>query len=86
MKINLGERVRDTISGVEGTVVGRTEWLHGCVRLTVQPEGAKDGVPYESFCVDEPGIERLPAQPFKRGDGGPAGPRDDPARRTHPTR
>lgn len=86
MKINLGERVRDPISGGEGTVVGRTEWLHGCIRLVIQPEGLKDGVPFETFTVDEPQVERVKARAAERGDGGPAGPRDDAQRRPDPHR
>ena len=49
MAIKLGQKVRDTITGNEGTVVARTEWLHGCVRVTVQHEGGKDGCPFEAF-------------------------------------
>lgn len=36
--MQLGDRVRDSISRLSGVVIGRTEWLYGCVRLTVQPE------------------------------------------------
>lgn len=37
-KIELGDRVKDPISGWEGIVVCRTTWLHGCERVGVQPE------------------------------------------------
>lgn len=86
MKINLGDYIRDPLTGGEGTVVGRTEWLHGCVRLVVQPNGLKDNAPCETFNVDEPQVERLPKKAAERGEGGPAGPRDDPARHPDPTR
>lgn len=33
----MGKLVRDKISGLEGIVVARTEWLYGCIRLNVQP-------------------------------------------------
>jgi hypothetical protein len=35
-KINLGAFVKDKITGFEGIVIGRTQWLYGCVRYTVQ--------------------------------------------------
>ncbi len=82
-KIKLGQHVRDTISGNIGTAVARTEWLHGCVRITVQPEGTKDGNPYDSFTVDEPQLEvvRKKAAPTPE----PAhGDRDDPGRALDP--
>lgn len=52
--IKLGSRVRDTLSELEGIVIARTEWLYGCVRLSVQPNGNKDGKPFEAFAIDEP--------------------------------
>lgn len=33
----IGDEVRDGVTGFTGTVVARTEWLNGCIRLTVQP-------------------------------------------------
>jgi hypothetical protein len=48
-----GDRVKDKISGTKGIVVARTEWLYGCVRVSIQPEETKDGKPAESFVIDE---------------------------------
>lgn len=82
-KIKLGQVVRDKISGNEGTAVARTEWLNGCVRISIQPEGTKDGNPYEAFVVDEPQLEvvRATAAP----EAAPAhGDRDDPGRADDP--
>ena len=62
MKVRLGDKVRDTITGNEGIAVARTEWLHGCVRICIQPEGGKDGVPFDSFVVDEPQVEVVKAE------------------------
>lgn len=83
MKIKLGQKVRDTLTGNEGTAVARTEWLHGCVRISIQPEGGKDGIPYEIFVVDEPQLELVKAEAFPK----PAprhGPRADPGRAPDP--
>ncbi len=56
-EIRCGQSVLDTLSGLEGVVVARTEWLYGCIRLAVQPSGSKDGKPYEPFWVDEPQVK-----------------------------
>lgn len=58
-KVGLGQRVRDRISGLEGVVIARTEWLYGCARITVQPQDTKDGKPAETYTLDEPQIEIL---------------------------
>jgi hypothetical protein len=59
MAVELGDRVKDKISGLSGVVVGVTNWLFGCRRLCVAPETSKDGVPASNFTVDEPQIEIL---------------------------
>lgn len=56
-KIELGDRVKDKITGLKGIAIGVTSWLYGCSRISVQPEEAKDGKPAETFCVDEPQLE-----------------------------
>ncbi len=82
-KIKLGQVVRDTISGNEGTAVARTEWLNGCVRISIQPEGSKDGNPYSTFVVDEPQLEVVKRESAPKAK--PAhGPRDDPGRAPDP--
>ena len=40
--MELGSKARDTISGFEGIVVAKTEWLNGCVRYTLEPTKLKD--------------------------------------------
>ncbi len=52
-KIVLGQRARDRITGYVGVVVGRTEWLNGCVRFGIQSELLKYGVPTETQWFDE---------------------------------
>jgi len=50
----LGDKLRDRVTGVEGTVISRTQYLNGCVRYGLQPEGAKpDGAALEASWVDE---------------------------------
>ncbi len=59
MIVELGQKVKDTLSGVKGTAIGRTEFLYGCVRIMIQPKGEKDGIPFDAFVVDEPQVEVL---------------------------
>jgi hypothetical protein len=56
-RAGLGDLVQDKVSGIVGIVVGRTEYLFGCVRFGVQPQGSTpDGKPKQSFGVDEPQV------------------------------
>ncbi len=82
-KIKLGQVVRDKLSGNEGTAIARTEWLHGCVRITIQPVGTKDGVPFDNFTVDEPQLEVVRAKAAPKAEPN-HGPRADPGRAADP--
>ena len=54
MTVELGDRVKDRITGLAGIAVGKTDWLFGCRRIVIQPEEAKEGKPAEMFHADEP--------------------------------
>lgn len=88
--VHLGDRVKDPITGVNGIAVGRTEWLYGCVRVSVQPEGlTKDGKAFEQLGFDEPQLEVIKRGAVKRNEypaQKPGGPRDEPSRRADVTR
>ena len=83
--IQLGSTVKDTLTGIKGVAIGRTEWLHGCVRITIQPAGVtKDQKPFETHTTDEQNVEVLKdvaTSKFKIG-----GPHDAPRRQQDPTR
>lgn len=71
-RVPLGVKVRDVVSGSEGIVVARTEWLNGCVRVGFQPPNDKDGKPVEMVTVDEPQLEVIGPSvllPGERWDG-----------------
>lgn len=51
--IHLGQTVRDVITGFEGVVTSRHEYLHGCARLHVEPQALRDGRPIEGITLDE---------------------------------
>lgn len=88
-KHELGAKVRDRVTGYEGIVSGRHEYLYGCRRYTVQSQEKKDGKPVDPIGFDEDALEVLipgnslsaPHVPAKTG-----GPRDEPSRRTDPVR
>lgn len=98
MAIEMGDRVRDRISGYEGIVVGITDWMYGCRRPMVQSTGLNtDGKPIELQSFDEPQLELLEhaaIAPSLRDvaqlpDYVPArtgGPQPTPARRPSPQR
>jgi hypothetical protein len=85
-KIELGDIARDRMTGFEGVVVARTEWLYGCSRLTLKPQGLKDGKSIDTETFDEPQLERVIADAFERYPAPPSpapstgGPRPEPAR------
>jgi hypothetical protein len=55
--IELGNKVKDNITGFVGIAVGRTTWLFGCNRIAVEPQELKDGKPIEAQWFDEQRIE-----------------------------
>lgn len=75
MEINLGDRVRDKITGFQGVVVVISSYLHGCRRLGIQPEELRDGKPGEAQFFDEPQLELVQEKIViptadKKGPGG----------------
>ena len=77
--VKLGDVACDTITGFEGVVTGRTEWLNGCRRWLIQPRALHEGKPIEPAWFDEDQVEKVSAQAIvetkKTG-----GPRNDPKR------
>lgn len=79
-KIKLGQKVRDKLTGLEGIAVARTEYLYGCVGISIQPFEVKDGKPAEWVRVDEPQLEVVNKKAAPKAK--PAhGPRPDVGRR-----
>lgn len=55
-RINLGDRVKDRITGFEGIAIANTRWLRQCDRFLVQPETLHEGKPIEAVSFDEPDL------------------------------
>ncbi len=86
--IGLGDRVKDTVTGFTGIVIGVTTWLHGCIRIGVQPEKlGKDGKTQEAVWFDQSqlllvkagvhkpmllAVAEAPPAEARRSSGGPA--------------
>jgi len=73
---NLGDKVRDRVTGFTGIVVAQTRWLNGCKRLNVQPQELKDGKPIDIHSFDEEQVELIQAGAFtapppEKTPGGP---------------
>ncbi len=51
--INLGDKVKDTITDFEGTAVAKIIYLNGCIRYEVKPKGLEDGKTVEAEWIDE---------------------------------
>lgn len=88
MAIELGSKVKDTVTGFIGIAVAKTQWLVGCIRVTVQPQDLdKDGKVKETCTFDEPTLVVLqtPAktkiQAAPQTPKTPGGPRPEPMRR-----
>lgn len=74
MKINLGDKVKDTVSGFAGVVTCRHEYLNGCARLSIQPPVNKDGTLPEERSFDEPQLKVTKPRVVKEGSKRKGGP------------
>ncbi len=77
-RINLGGKVRDVATGIEGTAYGRSEYMTVFVHIGIKRFGTdKDGKPYDLHWVDEPLVEQVEGEGLKLADetarGAPTG-------------
>ena len=89
IRVNPGDRAKDIISGYEGIAICRSEWIYGCVRVSLQAEEVKDGKPVEAFTFDEAQLKLVKAQAIKSTPTAieaPAGDRPNPIRRPDASR
>lgn len=72
--IQLGDEVKDAVSGFQGIAVGRHEYLQGCARITVQPPIGEDRKLPDTATFDEPQLEIVNAGKVgggRKDTGGP---------------
>jgi len=91
MMIELGDKVKDTITDFEGTAISKIIHLNGCIRYEVKPQELKDGKTIESEWIDETQLFiRSKARPVKTDtvkddkDETPGGPGSVPSELSHP--
>lgn len=82
MKINLGDKVKDAVSGLTGVVTSHTRWLTGCDSYGVTPQELKDGKPVDASHIDGSRLTVLKAALIKLKDNRPddGGPHDSISR------
>lgn len=64
-KVELGDLVKDEVTGFKGIAIGITRWLNGCERVTIQPPVEKDGKYPDAMTVDAPQISITKKAKFK---------------------
>lgn len=80
--VELGDRVKDKITGVTGIAVGSTLWLNGCVRYAIQPEKLHEGKALDYHWCDEQQTVVVKKRVVDLGGIPKGGPQKDPKRRT----
>ncbi len=66
-KVELGDEVKDSVSGFKGIAVSTHVYLHGCTRISVQPKVDKTGKHPETQAFDEPQLIILKKGKIKTG-------------------
>lgn len=60
--IELGDRVRDVVSGLEGIATARTVWLNGCVRWSIDAPAVDGKIP-EALWADQQQVKFVERDP-----------------------
>jgi len=56
--IKLGSKVKDKITGLEGTATGRAKYINGCQQLLIEPPVVAGG-DYREIWIDEDRLETV---------------------------
>ncbi len=56
-KTSLGVRARDLVTGLEGIITGRADYLNGCTQFCVKPPLNKDGETVDGIWIDSGQLE-----------------------------
>lgn len=72
-KFELGDKAKDSITGFEGVIMYRCQWLHNCNTYGVKSQVLHDGEPIDVKTFDEPQLKLTEpkAVPASRKTGGP---------------
>ena len=72
--INLGDKVRDNVTGLTGIATQRIEFLNGCIQYTVSPKIKKNSSEIVGWNIDEEqlvSLEKKKVKVKKSPTGGP---------------
>lgn len=58
-KFEHGAEVKNLLTTETGIIIGRTDWVTGCNRYIVQPQGVRKGSAYDTFAADELALELI---------------------------
>lgn len=85
----MGAKARDSVTGFEGIITSKTEWLNGCVRVCLTPPVDSEGkLPSsEWFDIEQTQAisEDTPARKLYLTRTATGGPRDNPTRNADPS-
>lgn len=81
IKIELGSAVKEKVTGFKGIVVGKTEWLNGCIRFGVQSPNLHDGKPVDIQWFDQADLVVVKKAAVTATPKKPGGPQQDPSSR-----
>ena len=80
-KFELGQKVRDVISGYDGIVTAITQWYNGCVRYRLEPDHLNEkGELIEDQTFDEEQLEEVKVPKIKVPTEPTGGGRIDPVK------
>jgi len=84
--IELGDKVKDNITGFSGVAVCFSEWLNGCVRITILPTTlTKEGATKDTETFDIEDVVLMTSAKKKKATPS-GGPKKDPIRKKDPKR
>lgn len=58
-KFNMGDEVRDIVTGLEGVITGREDCITGCSRMSVQPKVTDGKTMPSGYFIDQDRLELL---------------------------
>lgn len=71
-EFELGQKLRDRVTGVEGIAIAKIIYLNGCVQFDIKPKVDKDGKQVDGAWVDTQQIELVDEGLLKKEEALPA--------------
>jgi len=84
-EMNLGDVVRDIITGFEGIITSKCDYITGCTHFGIAPTELKDGRPQDSYYLDEQRLIFVKKSELSESSIRKGGPQRDPIAINHPS-